>query len=173
MERYRPSIILLVAVAMFAAAARFAGPVVDVQPTAPEAAHAPKLIEPIKDTSPRPKMPQRARITATRPGSCEQYRSIVARYDWNVETAMKIMDAETAGSLDGNCNPRADNMADVHRDMNGKVYCIGSHGLFQISCHGGRIYDPAANIRAAYGKYKSQGWAAWTYTCRHKVVCDN
>jgi hypothetical protein len=81
--------------------------------------------------------------------TCNDYRDIVARYDWNVDIAMAIMQAESG------CNPRAANWNDNHG------VCMGSFGLFQISCHGGQIYDPKHNIEVAYAKYKARGWQPW------------
>jgi len=102
---------------------------------------------------------------ATYPTGCELYRPIVAQYDWNVTVAMNVMAAESG------CNPMRDNMTDRHYAANGTLICVGSFGLFQISCHSGRIYDPAANIAAAWAKYKGRGWQPWSYTCQKKVQC--
>ena len=91
-------------------------------------------------------------------GDCEQYRGLVAQYSWNVETVLAIMKAESG------CNPNAANLNDNHR------VCMGSFGLLQISCHGGRILDPAANIAAGYAKYVASGYSPWT-VCRTIVRC--
>lgn len=100
------------------------------------------------------------------PGNCSQYRPLVAEYAWNVSVAMNVMDAETAGGVNGMCDPGAANWTDNH------IVCKGSFGLFQISCHHGQVYSVAENIRIAYEiKYKNQGWGAWEYTCTHKVRC--
>lgn len=53
------------------------------------------------------------------------------------------------------CNPYAANNKDNHR------VCRGSFGLFQISCHDGKVFDPESNIRIAAQKRKTQGWRAW------------
>lgn len=94
------------------------------------------------------------------PSGCEAYRPLVAKYSWNVEIAMAVMRAEsTQNNIP--CNPNAANWNDTHRDIYGNVVCTGSFGLFQISCHGGQIYDPAANIAAAWAKYEARGWQPW------------
>lgn len=85
---------------------------------------------------------------------CESMRPLVAQYDWQVDTMMRIMKAESG------CNPGNHNFADNHRS------CLGSYGLFQIGCvHGlsvAAMSDPAQNVAAAYRIFKSQGYGAWT-----------
>lgn len=87
-------------------------------------------------------------------GNCDAYRGLVAQYDWDVSTMMRIMTAESG------CNPTNHNHADNHRS------CLGSYGLFQIGCvHGysvAYLSEPANNIASAYKIYKSQGYTAWT-----------
>jgi hypothetical protein len=87
----------------------------------------------------------------------EQWRHLVEQYKWDVDIAMAVMSAESGG------NPNAENLSDVHRDMYGNVICYGSFGLFQISCHGGQIFDPTANVQAAWIKYINAGnsWSPW------------
>lgn len=102
---------------------------------------------------------------------CENFRPMLEKYDWPVSIMLNIMDAETAGSVNGMCDPNATNMEPHY--INGEVYCYGSHGLFQISCHDGVVKDPAENIRIAHEKYVSQGvYRAWPYTCKVKVRCE-
>lgn len=92
-------------------------------------------------------------------GGCEQYRGLVSKYAWNVDVAMSVMRAESG------CNPSAANTRDNHG------VCMGSFGLFQISCHGGRIFDPAQNVAAAWGKYQARGWQPWGVCTSGKVSC--
>lgn len=100
------------------------------------------------------------------PIGCEKYRYLVEKYSWNISTAMAVMKAESG------CNPNASNMNDRHYDAKGKLICVGSFGLFQVSCHGGKIFDPAQNVQAAWEKYKARGWQPWSATtCRYKVKC--
>lgn len=82
-------------------------------------------------------------------GNCEAYRGLVSQYGWDVNTAMAIMRAESS------CNPNAANTSDNHG------VCMGSFGLFQISCHSGAVYDPAANVAIAWQKYQARGWQPW------------
>lgn len=105
---------------------------------------------------------QQAQANVTlNPTSCEAYRPLVMQYAWDVRVAMAIMRAESG------CNPGAHN-PEAHRDIYGNVICYGSFGLFQISCHGGQIYDPAQNVAAAWAKYTAKykdgsiaGWRPW------------
>lgn len=90
---------------------------------------------------------------------CEHYRKLVSQYSWNVEVAMAVMFAESG------CNPAAANWADNHG------VCMGSFGLFQISCHGGQIHDPASNVAAAWAKYESRRWQPWSVCTTGKVNC--
>ncbi len=81
-------------------------------------------------------------------GNCESYRPLFAKYDWNVNTAMAIMQAESG------CRPTAVSPTD-------------DHGLMQINhgveIYGQQIYDPAFNIAIAYSeKYEKGGWRHWS-----------
>lgn len=92
-------------------------------------------------------------------GNCEEYRGLVAQYSWNVNVAMAVMRAESS------CNPSAHNTTDNHG------VCMGSFGLFQISCHSGAVYDPAQNVAIAYQKYSARGWQPWGVCTSGKVSC--
>lgn len=87
-------------------------------------------------------------------GGCDAYRGLVAQYDWDVNTMMRIMQAESG------CNPTNHNWGDNHRT------CKGSFGLFQIGCVHGQsvasLENPATNVAVAYNIFKSQGYRAWT-----------
>lgn len=96
---------------------------------------------------------------ATYPTDCETYRPIIAKYSWNVDVAMNVMRVESG------CNPNAANYGDNHG------VCIGSFGLFQISCHGGQIFNPEQNIAAAWAKYQARGWQPWSATTCKKIAC--
>lgn len=100
-----------------------------------------------------PAQPAAPRVAASS-GNCESYRSLVAQYDWNVNTMLRIMKAESG------CNPVNHNYADAHST------CSGSYGLMQIGCiHGysaAHLESPQNNIAAAYSIFKSQGYTAWT-----------
>lgn len=83
------------------------------------------------------------------PGNCEQYRPIIAQYGWNVDTAMFVMSKESG------CNPNS-------------VSSTNDHGLFQLNNQ--PVYDPAANVAIAYGKYVAgrigaNNWSAWYAVC--------
>ena len=115
-------------------------------------------------TPPPAPQPERPAPVATPvqayPTNCEAYRPIISKYGWNVEVAMNVMRVESG------CNPNAANLNDNHG------VCIGSFGLFQISCHGGQIYNPEQNIAAAWAKYQARGWQPWgSTTCKYKVKC--
>lgn len=92
---------------------------------------------------------------------CEQYRPIIARYGWDVRTAMAVMEAESG------CDPKAYN-PEYHRDQYGNIICQGSFGLMQISCHSGAVWDVEQNIAIAWKKYTSKDkngnqlfWKPW------------
>lgn len=86
-------------------------------------------------------------------GNCEQYRSLVERYDWNVELALAVMRAESG------CNPDGINWQDGH---NG---CTGSYGLYQVAClhfnENQDKLDVETNIAVAYRIYERSGWQPW------------
>jgi hypothetical protein len=96
-------------------------------------------------------------IAKSTPG-VEQWRPLVAKYDWPVNTALDVMRLESGG------NQYSANTTDRHRDRNGNVICIGSYGLFQIACLDGVVYDAETNIAIAYRKWKARGWQPWTNT---------
>ena len=103
-----------------------------------------------KVATPQPEIKQAAVVIPTPVAQgCDAYRPLVAKYKWNVEVAMAIMQAESG------CNPNAANWSDSHN------ICMGSFGLFQISCHSGQVYDPQENIRIAWAKYQARGWQPW------------
>jgi hypothetical protein len=87
------------------------------------------------------------------------YRSIVEKYDWDIDTMMQIM------VLESNLNPNA--VGDL-----GTAYV--SCGLLQVRTLPGRptceeLKDPERNISYAYEIYKTQGYNAW-YNAYQKVI---
>lgn len=90
-------------------------------------------------------------------GGCERFRPLVARYDWDENIALAVMQAESG------CNPYADNTG---LNSDGTT----DKGLMQInSIHvtSGLIGDqerfiPESNIRAAYAIYQGNSWNAWS-----------
>jgi len=80
---------------------------------------------------------------------CAAYQGYFEQYDWSVDTAMAICEAESSG------NPYAVSNGDINPDG------VPDYGLMQL--HGVDIIDPAANISYAYyHKYLTQGWEAWS-----------
>jgi len=86
--------------------------------------------------------------------SCDDYRPLLEKYNWNVDTMLRIMQAESG------CNPNNHNLGDNHG------VCQGSYGLLQIGCvHGVTIADmsiPSKNIAKAFQIYSGQGYNAWS-----------
>lgn len=87
-------------------------------------------------------------VKKTNPIGCQHYRHIFARYDWNVDVAMAICQAESGGRPDVVSKPNTNGTRD--------------YGLMQLNQI--PVLDPAENIRIAYvQKYKTkQGWNHWT-----------
>ena len=79
---------------------------------------------------------------------CDKYRDLFSQYDWDVNTALAICQAESSGIPDNVSPPNWDGSRD--------------YGLMQLNQI--PILDPAANIEYAYyHKYKTpQGWNHWT-----------
>ncbi len=97
-------------------------------------------------------------IQTNLPAKCLDFYEEVSKYNWNVDVAMNIMKAESG------CNPNAINKTDNHRQ------CLGSFGLFQISCTTSTTLDPKENIRLAYEeKYLKGGWKHWS-VCKNGLV---
>lgn len=93
---------------------------------------------------------------------CEQYRTLIAKYSWDVDTAMAVMEAEsTTNGI--SCNPMADNTG-LNRDGS------NDKGLFQInSIHRDLIgdterFEPARNIDVAFQIYRGAkySWTPWS-----------
>ena len=89
-----------------------------------------------------------ANLAAMTTPNCAAYQGLVAQYDWDVHTAMAVMQAESG------CRAITPSNAALNYDG------IPDYGLFQL--HGINVTDPAENVRIAYAvKYKTQGWHAW------------
>lgn len=86
---------------------------------------------------------------------CNQYHSLISKYDWDINIAMAIMEAES------HCDRNADNTGLNEDGTNDK-------GLMQInSIHADLITDldrfvPVKNIQAGYEIYRGGGWGAWS-----------
>jgi soluble lytic murein transglycosylase-like protein len=122
---------------------------------APTTTEAPLVVEAIVAEEPKPKPSKRY--------ACEDWRHLVEQYDWDVDLALRVMEKESS------CNPTATN-PEAHRNRDGSVFCYGSYGLMQVSCHDGVLYDPAENIAVAYRKYKAGGWSPWG-VCNFERTC--
>lgn len=100
-------------------------------------------------------------IKTSVPANCNTYRPIVEKYDWDVETAMQIM------NLESGCKPEAINWKDGHRG------CSGSFGLAQVGClhfiDGEDKLDPETNIKVAYRVYVGAGKSFVPWTTYSKV----
>lgn len=90
---------------------------------------------------------------------CEQYRGILAQYDWDVDLMMAIMQAESS------CNPEAVGDKTLTFQKNGRTYGY-SKSLLQIRQLPGRehcdTFDPDIIVKCGYDIWKSQGYNAWS-----------
>ena len=92
-------------------------------------------------------------IQTTLPSECLPYLDEIKKYDWDSEIASQIMLKESG------CDKTAVNKIDNHGA------CLGSYGLFQISCTTSTTTIPSENIKLAYEeKYLKGGWKHWS-TC--------
>lgn len=87
----------------------------------------------------------------------EQWRTLVARYDWNVNTVLAIMRCESGG------NPNA---------VGDRSTAYSSYGLLQVRALPGRpeptwLLVPENNISYSYSLYKANGYTPWT--CYSKI----
>jgi len=90
------------------------------------------------------------------PTTCQDYRSIIAKYDWDVSIASAVMMAESS------CNPDA--VGDTW-PINGLL--APSCGLMQVRTLVGRpsceeLKDPQTNIEWSYKLYKANGFQPWS-----------
>ena len=126
--------------------------------------------EPQTETLPEP-TPQPVAVAPADP--CEQYRPLFEKYQWDVATAMAIMQAESTTDTDGDgvaepCAHLAQNNKEPHDG------CNVSYGLMQVACFWADFYnipreallDPATNVDIAYRVYQRSGsfypWTTWT-----------
>lgn len=114
-----------------------------------------KIAEPLKP----PAVPAAVVASVGTAEGCQAYRSLVGKYDWDVTTAMAVMQAENTA-----CNPVKDNKG---MNSDGSV----DYGLFQVnSIHadmvGGNLEllrDPSVNIAVAYRIYSAKhNWTPWS-----------
>lgn len=95
----------------------------------------------------------------------EQWRELVAAYDWPVDTALAVMKAESGG------NPSASSPTNDH----GLMQINWRWQKDRVSNMGGNLdslYDPAFNVKVAYAIYSEQGFCPW-YAARKIGVATN
>lgn len=122
-----------------------------------------------KATPKQPERPVKVETpTQVHPVGCENYKNLVAQYDWHVPTALSVINAEST------CNPSA-----VNNNPSTGDYSVG---LFQINLYGANaltrpseaeLKNPATNIAWAYKLYSGNGGSfigQWG-VCRAKVSC--
>ena len=100
---------------------------------------------------------QRQQVAAkTVTSGCEQYRPLLEKYSWNVDTMLHAM------RLESGCNPHA--VGDQY--VIGGIYAP-SCGLLQVRTLAGRpdcesLKNPTVNIATAYQIWQNQGYRAWS-----------
>ena len=108
------------------------------------------------NTIPEPLKPLRSEVRGQLKAPQDVLVDILKQYNWNVDTAYRIMMCESGG------NPLAHNHNHSTRD--------DSWGLFQINLFGSLkdsrpssewLVIPANNIDYAYNMYKRSGWTPW------------
>lgn len=143
----------------------------DLKPTETVMAHQVQLAQEIEDTDlskkateqvvekpvdpPKESQPT-STLTTPKNKGCEEYRSEISKYDWDVNLMMAIMKAESG------CRTNA-----VGDDYPIRGVHAVSCGLFQVRSIGTRpscsaLKDPATNIAWAYRIYQGQGLKAWS-----------
>lgn len=90
---------------------------------------------------------------SSKSGDC----SLVYKYsNWDQNVAYAVCMAESSG------DPNNENLADIHRNADGSVRCIGSFGLMQLACFWiANPKDPIANMAKANEIYSRSGWKPW------------
>lgn len=87
-----------------------------------------------------------------KPGNCESYRGIVAKYF----PADQINNALLTMSKESSCNPTAVSPTRDHGLMQ-----INEVHLAKVNGNVNALYDPETNIRIAGQIYSGRGWTAW------------
>lgn len=88
--------------------------------------------------------------------NCEDYRGLVSQYNWDVNTALAIMRAESG------CNPRAFNAHNSDGSNDGGLFQVNSIHVRSGLIGDQERFDPASNVRAAYVIYQGSHWRAWS-----------
>lgn len=110
----------------------------------------------IVSTAEAPKPP----LEVTQTSVCDDYRREVGKYDWDVETALKIMNLESGCKNIHNYN-------DTHKHYRtGEIICKGSYGPMQVGCIHYKDEDKEdwkKNIELAYRVYQqANGFTPWS-----------
>lgn len=97
---------------------------------------------------------------------CEQYRALIARYDWDVRTMMAIMEAESTNWQTGEpCDAQVVGDTSLTYTQNGRVYGY-SKSLLQVRQLPGREHcdtdDPEVIVECGYRIWQGQGYSAWS-----------
>lgn len=142
----------------------------EYKPTETVMAHQVQLVQEIEDTDlskkateqvvEKPAPPKESQTIPTqdtpKQTGCEEYRSEISKYDWDVNLMMAIMKAESS------CVPTK-----VGDNYPIRGLHAPSCGLFQVRTLSSRpscqaLKDPATNIAWAYRIYQGQGLKAWS-----------
>lgn len=97
---------------------------------------------------------------------CEQYRPLIARYDWDVRTMMAIMEAESTNPITGEpCDAQVVGDTTLTYQSNGRTYGY-SKSLLQVRQLEGREHcdtdNPEVIVKCGYDIWRGQGYSAWS-----------
>jgi soluble lytic murein transglycosylase-like protein len=127
-----------------------------------------KAVTPAKAVQPQPEKVQEA-VARSKPVpikpqkryayGCQRYDYLFRQYDWNVDVAEAICQAESGGNpyaYSSTCDRGLMQVNCIHSDMVG--YDLSS------------LYSPTTNIRVAHKIYSAHGWTAWSTFKNHQYL---
>lgn len=80
----------------------------------------------------------------------------MSQYNWDVNIAMAIMQAENH-----TCNPSAYNGVNANGSNDAGLFQVNSIHVLSGLIGDQERFNPEANIKAAYAIYRGSGWSAW------------
>lgn len=95
-------------------------------------------------------------VRKSRTTGCESYRPLLEKYDWNVNTAMAVMQAESG------CRVNAYNGANSNGSNDAGLFQINSIHVQSGLISDQARFEPSANVKAAFAIYLGSGWSAWS-----------
>lgn len=90
------------------------------------------------------------------PVGCQYYLPIIEKYNWDVHTAMAIVQAESS------CNPHEASVPNYDGSVDRGLFQVNSIHADMVGGDLTSLYNPEVNVQIAYRIYSGNGWHAWS-----------